>query len=120
HRRVLTRSQDPRMKISIFQFRKINLNAPFNQLFGNLFELLAVWLTQSHLTGLQVPDDSVPEMHWYSRIGKSGETDDCCRPFFFRLSNPLLNLKARGTRPITLGHQLAERVGVRLSRHRQI
>src|SRR5271165_471121 len=59
-------------------------------------------------------------MHGYSRIGESGETGDRHRPSSFRLGEPFLDFKAGGACPITLSHQLAELVGVSISRHRKV
>src|SRR5271165_6339731 len=59
-------------------------------------------------------------MHGYSRIGESGETGDRSRPSSFRLGKPFLDFKAGGARPITLSHQIAEWIGVSISRHRKV
>src|SRR5271157_6187897 len=59
-------------------------------------------------------------MHGYRRIGESGETGDRHRPSSFRLGKPFLDFKAGGACPITLSHQLAEWVGVCISRHSKV
>lgn len=120
HRRVLMRGQNPGVKICVFEFREIDSNTPFYQLFGYLPKLLGIWLTQSYLTRLQEPNDPVSEMHRDRGVAESGETGDCRRPRSIRLGNPLLDLKARGAGAIAFSHQLAERVRMRLPRHSQV
>jgi hypothetical protein len=56
------------MKISIFQFRKINLSAPFDHLFGDLLEPSDVWLPPG-----DVPDRSAENFRKVSREGSSIE-----------------------------------------------
>src|SRR6266404_2338912 len=110
HCRVLLRSEEARVKISIFQLHQISCHTPIKKLFRDFSELRSGRLTQCDLSGLKKTDDLFAGLEGDCTIAKPRKAGNCPSPCSWYIVHLLLRLQTSGTRAVALSEHRAEGV----------